>query len=240
MNESPLHMVRIDLLPAALMKFASAQGLARSDDDGLGYTLHAWLAAMFGPRAPKPFRLMPDKRRAARTLLGYSRESGVALTEHARTFADPAAHVAMATDVVASKPMPDIWREGQTIGFQTMACPMSRKDGKEKDVYLRALDRLGDSAPTREQCYLEWFARQLETVATPSDLRLEGFGRVRMTRKSSAPGGGRRLVEVERPQALFNGVLTIRDPEGFAGLLARGVGRHRAFGFGMLLLQPAR
>jgi len=30
----------------------------------------------------------------------------------------------------------------------------------------------------------------------------------------------------------------VRDPTGFAALLARGVGRHRAFGFGMLLLRP--
>jgi len=35
------------------------------------------------------------------------------------------------------------------------------------------------------------------------------------------------------------GVLQVRDSAAFAALLARGIGRHRAFGFGMLLLKPA-
>ncbi|MEE8524028.1 MAG: type I-E CRISPR-associated protein Cas6/Cse3/CasE [Thermoanaerobaculia bacterium] len=42
----------------------------------------------------------------------------------------------------------------------------------------------------------------------------------------------------ERPDALLTGTLEVTDPDAFATLLARGVGRHRAFGFGMLLLRP--
>ncbi|MFG1478963.1 type I-E CRISPR-associated protein Cas6/Cse3/CasE [Xanthobacter sp. V4C-4] len=34
------------------------------------------------------------------------------------------------------------------------------------------------------------------------------------------------------------GTLSVRDAEAFGVLLARGVGRHRAFGYGMLLLSP--
>ena len=36
----------------------------------------------------------------------------------------------------------------------------------------------------------------------------------------------------------MRGVLTITDPDAFAQLLARGVGRHRSYGYGMLLLRP--
>ena len=42
-----------------------------------------------------------------------------------------------------------------------------------------------------------------------------------------------------RREAVFEGTLEVRDAALFQGLLARGVGRHRAFGFGMLLLRPA-
>jgi CRISPR system Cascade subunit CasE len=43
-----------------------------------------------------------------------------------------------------------------------------------------------------------------------------------------------------RPDATFRGTLRVDDPARFAAAaLARGVGRHRAFGFGMLLLRPA-
>ena len=34
------------------------------------------------------------------------------------------------------------------------------------------------------------------------------------------------------------GTLTIGDPDAFAAILSRGVGRHAAFGYGMLLLSP--
>jgi CRISPR system Cascade subunit CasE len=33
-------------------------------------------------------------------------------------------------------------------------------------------------------------------------------------------------------------MLEVTEPETFAVGLARGIGRHRAFGFGMLLLRP--
>jgi CRISPR system Cascade subunit CasE len=38
---------------------------------------------------------------------------------------------------------------------------------------------------------------------------------------------------------VFNGVLEVTEPGTFASSLARGIGRHRAFGFGMLLLRQA-
>ena len=37
----------------------------------------------------------------------------------------------------------------------------------------------------------------------------------------------------------MTGELEVGDSERFLHLLARGVGRHRTFGFGMLLLRPA-
>lgn len=60
-----------------------------------------------------------------------------------------------------------------------------------------------------------------------------------MLRRSRAEKGGRRLVNLERPQALMTGEMVIADAAAFAALLARGIGRHRAFGYGMLLLRPA-
>ena len=50
--------------------------------------------------------------------------------------------------------------------------------------------------------------------------------------------GGRQIFS-RRPDVTFRGTLQVTDPDRFHALLARGVGRHRAFGFGMLLLRPA-
>ena len=49
---------------------------------------------------------------------------------------------------------------------------------------------------------------------------------------------GRRLVTLEGPDTTFSGVLRVTDTDAFGALLARGVGRHRAFGYGMVLLRP--
>ena len=44
---------------------------------------------------------------------------------------------------------------------------------------------------------------------------------------------------MEGPDVGFSGVLVVHDGEKFARLLSHGVGRHTAFGYGMLLLRPA-
>jgi CRISPR system Cascade subunit CasE len=49
----------------------------------------------------------------------------------------------------------------------------------------------------------------------------------------------RKPVVIERPVARITGTLQVETADAFAHLIARGIGRHRAFGFGMLLLRPA-
>ncbi len=238
MNTAPLHMLRMELDGAALMRFAAGQGLARVDDDGFGYTLHAWLAAVFGPLAPKPFHLQAARGRHPSVLLGYAPVGHIELTEQARAFSDPLALAVLRFDSMASKLMPRSWRLGRRLRLDVLACPMTRKDGAEKDVYLRALDRLGGAAPERSQVYGDWFRRQMDPAVTLHDVRIDGLSRLRMARRASAPGGGRRLIQIERPRALFSALAEVRDTEAFNRALERGIGRHRAFGFGMLLLGP--
>ena len=38
----------------------------------------------------------------------------------------------------------------------------------------------------------------------------------------------------------MRGIMTITDPDAFSGTLSQGIGRHRSYGYGMLLLRPAR
>jgi CRISPR system Cascade subunit CasE len=48
---------------------------------------------------------------------------------------------------------------------------------------------------------------------------------------------GQLSVTINRPEATFHGTFEIQDPTQFAAMLARGVGRHRAYGYGMVLLR---
>lgn len=65
--------------------------------------------------------------------------------------------------------------------------------------------------------------------------RLESFRLATVTRRRH----DRSVRRFARPDAEFAGVLAIEDGATFSRALARGLGRHRSFGFGMILLRPA-
>jgi CRISPR system Cascade subunit CasE len=236
-----MYMIDLPLDAAKLMRFAWGQGHGRTADEDFGYAAHAWLAATFGEFGPKPFRLL-ENRQGLR-LLGYMASPLETMIEHAHTFADPGALTVCDWSAAAGKAMPSDWQTGRRLGFEVRACPVSRAE-RERDIFLVAISRAeaaGAEPPSRPQAYAGWLARQLranEAAFVESDaLRVIGFRRVRGQRIAHAKDG---VIHrgVERPDALFSGELTIRDPGAFAHLLARGIGRHRAFGFGMLLLRP--
>lgn len=232
MNE--LHLVRIPVDPPRLLRFAFEQGITQ-DDETLGYFLHAWLAALFGELAPKPFRYFERRRE----VLAYARTDRASLLDQARAFAPPLAWQALDAAGVASKPMPLKWRSGQRLHLEVLACPVTRKDDEEKDVYLRAIDRLGEAAPARTEVYRRWFAAQWHDTVRLESVELIGM-RARSVLLRRDRRNGNRLRAVERPQALFGADAIVNDTAAFAAHLARGIGRHRAFGFGMVLLSPPR
>lgn len=229
-----LHLVRIPVHAPRLLRFARANGITQ-EDETLGYTLHAWFAALFGRLAPKPFRYL--ERRGE--VLAYAQADAHTLLEHAQAFAEPSAWAALDAEGMASKPMPKTWPAGRRLRVEVLACPVTRKDREEKDVFLRALDRLGEDAPSRGEAYRAWFARQWGQAVHLERVDLVGMA-ARSRNLRRARNGTNRLRIVERPQALFTAEAVIRDGEQFGELLARGIGRHRAFGFGMILLSPPR
>ncbi len=247
MNET-LYMVQLRLNPERLIQFAQDQGINRAWDEDLGYCAHAWLAALFGSLAPKPFRLLDPGTawRKDRPLqwFGYSPHDGATLREQAETFAPPLAlAVCDLVELTCAKRMPTAWATGRRLGFEVLVCPVSR--GKtERDVFLRAVETATEPElpPTRAEVYSAWLARQLGDAVTLESTRLEGFRLVRMMRRmqADADSAGRPLRRLVYPQALLQGELTIRDGATFAASLARGVGRHLAFGYGMVLLRPLR
>ncbi|QGU33451.1 type I-E CRISPR-associated protein Cas6/Cse3/CasE [Thermochromatium tepidum] len=231
---SALHLLRLPIDPPRLLRFAFEHGI-REEDETLGYTLHAWLAALFGEAAPKPFRYFESRRE----VLAYAPHDAPTLLDRAERCGSLAALAALDRANVASKPMPEDWRLGQRLHLEVLACPVSRRDDEEKDVFLRALDRQGDAVPPRGEVYRRWFLRQWQGTVEFEHLELLGMRAcVPLLRRDR--NGANRLKRIERPLALFAGEGMIRDPGGFAALLTRGIGRHRAFGFGMILLGPPR
>lgn len=264
---APLHLVRLALDPARLFDFEQRLHLPRGGGADLGYLVHCQLGTLFGDDAPAPFalegELEPQRNARHVIVLGYSARDGAALRTHAQTFADPRAFEACDWSTFASKPMPAMFERGMRLGFATRVAPFVRTrtpgaapakldaDGKPKprevDAFLAACWQANATAPDgprvpvdREQVYRDWLARELarDGASMLENAQLVGFQRAPLVRRTQ--GEQRTSHRIERPDARMEGTLTVTDPAAFRALLARGVGRHRAFGFGMLLLRPAR
>lgn len=263
---APLHLVRLALDAARLFDFEQRLHLPRGAAADLGYLVHCQLGTLFGDDAPAPFALEDDKNPGGSRhvgVLAYSERDGAALRTHAQTFADPRAFEACDWDTFASKPLPAMFERGMRLGFATRVSPFVRtrtpgegaplldRKGKPKsrevDAFLAACWQANAAAEggarppvDREQVYRDWLARELgrDGASALESARLVSFQRAPLTRRTQ--GEQRRSHRVERPDARLEGTLTVTDPAAFRTLLARGVGRHRAFGFGMLLLRPAR
>jgi CRISPR system Cascade subunit CasE len=246
-----------------LLAFAKEQRLLHREVDE-GYLAHAALAALFGARAPAPFviehALDPDSSHdhaLGTKVLAYSSTPG----EELRDLASQSQQELIRWEHWGSKPMPEL-AAGQKVGFATRVTPTVRSrapapggpeggrgHGREIDAFLAACFRDRDAVVDRAQVYRDWLAHQLSiprngaggaSPATLNDFALRRFERVRLLRKEQSPGEGRKRHVLERPDAVIAGTLQVGDASAFRALLARGLGRHRSFGFGMLLLRPIR
>ena len=244
-RNSGMSLTLVQLRPdmPLLVRWARDHAVLPHDEDDLGYALHALLAATFGDIAPKPFALVRTSARGL-TLLGYAPASADALREHAAAFALPAAAEALRVASLAAKAMPDSFAAGRRLGFEVRVRPTVRTDrdgdrtrAREVDAFLAAVAGTAlDRGPPREAVYKDWLAGKLaDGGAITEALRMDRFRLAPVHRRRE----DRRLVGLTGPDATFSGTLVVRQPASFAALLARGVGRHRAFGFGMLLLRPA-
>lgn len=237
-----LYLVEIPLSLPALNRWAGQRNIGRGlFDEGLA--LHHLLGEVFGPAVLQPFRLLVAPRARTGTLYAYNAAPAEDLRATAAPLMGPTENEVVSLAALRSLERPETtWKQGMRLGFdlkvRTVVRLASAIEGKagqfpkgaEVDVFLAETLRK-DRARGREDVYLDWLAARLAPAA---DLerdasRLHLFRRVRSLR------GGRRI---EGPEAIVHGTLTVRDPQAFARLLARGVGRHRSYGYGMLLLRP--
>lgn len=251
MTGQPLYMLQLPLDGRRVAAFALAHGLGDdiADGDG-GYVAHALLAALFGPQAPKPFVLQPRPHQpGAVDLLAYSPISLAALRAHADLTAQPLAHASVDWIGAVEKAMPTTLPTGLVLGFQVRICPTVRlargtqekRPGAELDAFLAALDqsKADGAEPTREAIYRQWLIKRLPGLAV-QEARLETFRQVSLMRRTAGDGQTRPLKSVRKPDALIVGHFRVADSDQLLGHLAHGLGRHRAFGFGMLLLRPLK
>ena len=106
-------------------------------------------------------------------------------------------------------------------------------------AFLSAALRQPEVELSREAVYRDWLAQQFGIAAELLECHLQEFRLASVIRRAApASQDLRPKRSVKGPDAVLSGKLQVGDDAAFAQLLRRGVGRHRAFGYGMLLLKP--
>ena len=252
------HMVYLPFSYAALGQWSGRRRLMRQGVFDEGYALHILLSGVFGKGVLQPFRTFRPSRAEEATLYAYSNLEEGALRAVSEVAAPPDGLEVIDVAGLRAKPMPArFFSAGQRLGFDIRVRPVRRlaqdlpdsqsakviRKGSEIDAFrLELLRRSPDGwkdrevAPeagiSRDEVYANWLAERL-TGAAEVDLRscrLASFRRLRVIR-----GDGRGP---EGPDSVLHGECVVEDPAAFAATLANGVGRHRAYGYGMLIVRP--
>ncbi len=247
---APLQLLRLMPDMGALARWVAATRQRALQDD-TGYALHAALRATLGELAPKPFALL--ERPGSLQLIGYSRRSpealAMALAQAPTT--DPGAAAALGLAEAGSaliKTMPAAWRAGERLSFEVRVAPVVRSRQQPGGGYPEIdaafhPDFAAAAGGDREAAHRAWLARELARggAAVLQVSRALSFRLAPMARRYAQPAsqGGRRPTQQGLlPDLVVRGQLQVGDPAAFDALLARGLGRHRSFGFGCLLLAP--
>ncbi|MCE2543838.1 MAG: type I-E CRISPR-associated protein Cas6/Cse3/CasE [Acidobacteria bacterium] len=243
-----IHLIHAPLDMRKFHRWAGNRGLIRNGSFDAGYAFHVLLSAMFGKGVLQPFRLFASERRANAALYAYADVDEAELRGTAAAVAPPDCLDVIEPDTMRSKPMPSRFAQGRRLGFDLRLRPVRRlhrdladaqlgrplSRGAEVDAFrlevMRRFPSGWGAGVTRESVYAEWLCQRFGDAVAVEECRLVSVNRSRAVRgKNGGPEG---------PDAILHGTLAVANEETFAGFLRNGVGRHRAYGYGMLLLRP--
>jgi len=238
-----LHLLELPVSLREIHRWTAQRGIAGQNRIDEGKALHHLLSEVFGPAVAQPFRLLVAPRASRGTLYAYADQSAETLVRSASAILGPSEATVLPLTKLKSCPRPqETWKRGMILGFDLKVRPVIRLSstidgssgiitkGSEIDAFLAQTLRDGETHD-REAVYRDWLTKRMEGAAEIDQkaTHLVAFQRRKIFR-------GRRWIE--GPDAVFHGTITIRDTNRFHTLLSKGVGRHRSYGYGMLLLRP--
>jgi CRISPR system Cascade subunit CasE len=243
-----MYLHRLTMNSARVRDYATRRHLARHDADD-GYVMHAALVAVFGESAPKPFALeheLDAVRLEARdpVVLLHSALTREQLEERA----DEEQGRMIDWRRSSTRVLPAL-PAGREVAFHARVAPVvrsrcgaapapgkARAKSTEMDAYLAAKQRSETGEVNRVEVYREWLARCLGDTATVVAFELRDSRVERVVRRGYRGAEHREVHALSLPLAVMRGVVRVEDEDGFRALVERGLGRHRAFGYGLMLV----
>lgn len=235
-----LAMIRMPVDVRALRIYAT---MTRTGDDDGCYALHHAMRKRWGDTAPQPFHAVlsgPEPH-----VVGYMEDPSalqvVGNEPHLR---------AVFPDGAQSRTITLPERAGETYSFRLRARPLIRYGKRIADMIEKETGR----RPFPEMCAVQatrlrtgadvdptdvcraWLAKRLEGAASLATFSLLDYVAQPVLRSTHGPAGPRTFPG---STAVMTGTIVIEDATAFAALLAKGVGRHAAFGYGLMLIAPA-
>jgi CRISPR system Cascade subunit CasE len=203
------------------------------DDESLILKTILWES--FAGGALRPWTIHA-RRGPILTVLGYAQASADELNKR-RALALPS--VQSAVGEVIAVPLPSL---GSDERYRFLICMVptirvTKSEGRrygERDAFLVRADAAGKNAGLkRDDVYRDYLAERLGG-ASIEGTRLVQFRLRRFMRpKKDGSVSGKTM-----PEAVMEGRLRIHDPAKLMEAISGGIGRQRAYGCGMLRLQP--
>ena len=232
---SKLHLMKAKLNMVNLARYAAEQG--HSDPDR---TAHCLMIESFGKcQTPRPFviKTMLHNGVLHGTVLAYTPLAADELQKAAERHQKLAHAAVMDPTGIATTEVPEHWTKGQTLQFEVRVRPTKRSSSRdmehpnsERDIYLAA-----GKNTSRAEVYYKWISgmmqRQGALSAAPESMTMTQFA-MRDTQRQ------RSSKRTKGPDATIRGAAVVVDPERVKSALIDGMGRHKGYGYGMLLLRP--
>jgi len=139
---------------------------------------------------------------------------------------------------VQCRPFSPALNVGQMLRFSLRANPTVCKAGKRHDLLMEAKRQVKEQAvgrdiwPYQQKAALEWLSHQGEQNGFfLHKVSVDAYRQQQIRREKS-----RQIIQFSSVD--YSGLLVVSDPEIFLQRLARGYGKSRAFGCGMMMIKP--
>lgn len=233
-------MIHIPVNAKAFNIWAASRDLSIKGIYDIDHASHVLLSAVFGKGAVQPFRLYSPNR-GDWAIYGNSKFSPTELRKVAEMVAAPQLLAIFDFQSMSSREVPEDFSGLTRVGFEVRLNPTRRRGGDKSrviDAWISEAEHafpgqpgaLAESGVTREQVYCKWLSERLGDAADLESFRMTQFASRKMVRSGIVTTG---------PEIVVQGTVLLNDPEKFAKIVHDGIGRAKAYGFGLFMLRPA-